>query len=64
MSLVLPLSFVVALLAVVIALRRWPRDHRWCFHDNDQMRRYIDQRWEYRPQTEAERQEAIDMEIW
>jgi hypothetical protein len=60
--------FIVAgatllVLAIIVALNRPIRDGQWYVHDG-QMRRYIDGQWEYRPQTEAERQEALDMEIW
>ena len=51
-------------LATIVALNRPPRDGRWCFHDDEQMRRYIEGQWHYRPQTEAERREAYDMEVW
>jgi hypothetical protein len=50
-------------LAIIVLINRPIRDGQWYLH-GDQMRRYIDGRWEYRPQTEAEHQEAFDQEIW
>lgn len=40
------------------------RDGLWNFAHNGKMRRFINGRWQYRPQTDDEALKYLEMSIW